>query len=88
MDEFRKYKSSGIPSDDLTRAVNRMLKAFGKFNDEELSNEITFQWGEKTTIAGAIQQNLFHVVGHFSQLRNWVGQAKRRRGRGTRDDIL
>jgi hypothetical protein len=88
MDEFSKYKASGIPSDDLTRAVNRMVNAFEKFNDEELNNEITFQWGEKTTVAGAIQQNLFHAIGHFSQLRNWVGIAKRRQGKGTREDIV
>lgn len=88
MDEFRKYKSFSNPSEDLTCAVNRMINAIEKFSDEELSNEMTFQWGEKTTIAGAIQQNLFHAVGHFSQLRNWVGMFKRRRGKGTRKDIV
>jgi hypothetical protein len=50
-----------------------MIEAIKDFNEEDLQKEMTFQWGTKTTIAGAIQQNLFHSVGHFSQIRNWVG---------------
>ncbi len=88
MDEVRKYVSIGIPSEDLTSAISRMINAFEKFNDKELSSELTFQWGEKTTIAKAIQQNLFHAAGHFSQLRNWTGISKRRQGKGTREDIV
>jgi hypothetical protein len=65
-----------------------MISAFEKFTDKELCNEMTFQWGEKTTIAKAIQQNLFHAVGHFSQLRNWAGISKRRQGKGTREDMV
>ncbi|MFX0209398.1 MAG: hypothetical protein ACFFDT_25665 [Candidatus Hodarchaeota archaeon] len=88
LDEFSKYVPIGVPSEDLTRAVSRMISAFEKFKDEELSKEMTFQWGEKTTIGKAIQQNLFHAVGHFSQLRNWAGISTRRQGKGTREDIV
>ena len=88
MDTFIKFTPLGNPSEDLTIAINHMTTAFEIFTDEELSNEITFQWGEKTTISGAIQQNLFHAVGHFSQLRNWIGIMKRRQEKGTRRDIL
>jgi len=80
MDEIIKYIPSGVPSNDLTRAINHMINAFDELDDEKLGNELTFQWEEKTTIAGVLQQCLFHAVGHFSQIRNWVGISKRNEG--------
>ncbi|MFX1563243.1 MAG: hypothetical protein ACFFDP_08040 [Promethearchaeota archaeon] len=68
-----RFSPSKDPLVDLDTAINQMIRAIQNFQDEELDNEFTFQWGEKTTISGAIMQNLFHAVGHFSQLRNWVG---------------
>ncbi|MHA2246358.1 MAG: hypothetical protein ACXADY_15565 [Candidatus Hodarchaeales archaeon] len=88
LDTFSKFIPTGNPSKDLIVAINHMITAFEKLTDEELSNGMTFQWGEKTTISGAIQQNLFHAVGHFSQLRNWIGIMKRTKGKSTRKDIL
>lgn len=74
------FKPSGDPREDLNRTINRMIHAIEDFQDEDLNTEFIFQWGEKTTVAGAIRQNLFHAVGHFSQLRNWAGLYKRNRG--------
>ena len=71
------YISQNNPTKDLNRAVDRMIMAIKDFSDINLSKEFTFQWGTKSTVAGAIQQNLFHAVGHFSQLRNWTGIYKR-----------
>ncbi len=65
------------PKKNLNRAINRMIKAIQNFSDEKLCEEMMFQWGVKTTIEGAIQQNLFHAIGHFSQLRNWIGLLQR-----------
>ncbi|MFX0095244.1 MAG: hypothetical protein ACFFBD_26150 [Candidatus Hodarchaeota archaeon] len=72
-----RFQPSSNPREDLSRAINRMIEAIKDFQDEDLSNEFQFQWGEQTTIAEAIRQNLFHAVGHFSQLRNWVGLSQR-----------
>lgn len=73
LNDSARFSASKSPLDDLNRAINRMLRAIRDFSDAELAEEFTFQWGERTTIEGAIRQNLFHAVGHFSQLRNWVG---------------
>lgn len=64
---------STSPVADLSQAIDRMISAIEDFSDERLAEEFTFQWGEETSVEGAIIQNLFHAVGHFSQLRNWVG---------------
>lgn len=74
-----RYKPSDNPIDDLNKSVDRMIHVIETFQDQHLDDEFTFQWGEKTTVAGAIRQNLFHAIGHFSQLRNWVGIYKRSR---------
>ncbi|MHA2233489.1 MAG: hypothetical protein ACXAB4_13485 [Candidatus Hodarchaeales archaeon] len=81
LEESTSYQPSGTFIDDLNSAVDRMIRAQATLSDNELSAEFTFQWGEKTTVAGAIQQNLFHAVGHFSQLRNWVGICSRSKAR-------
>lgn len=75
------YQPSGTTIDDLNSAVDRMIRAIATLSDNDLSAEFTFQWGEKATVVGAIQQNLFHAVGHFSQLRNWIGIYSRNKGR-------
>ncbi len=67
------YKTTNKPQNDWNQAINRMIKAIKDFQDEDLEKSFTFQWGEKTTIGGAIQQNLFHAIGHLAQLRNWYG---------------
>jgi uncharacterized damage-inducible protein DinB len=85
---FLKDSTRFIPTtssaDDFHRAIDRMTAAIQDFSDENLSSDFTFQWGEKTTIGGAIRQNLFHAIGHFSQIRNWVGVY--RRGESKRAD--
>ena len=73
------FKPSNNPISDLNQAIDRMKCAIENFQDPDLSHEFTFQWGEKTTISGAIRQNLFHAVGHFAQIRNWVGLYQRQR---------
>ncbi len=68
-----RFSPTNSTADDLYRAIDRMTSAIQDFSDEDLNSDFTFQWGERTTIGGAICQNLFHAVGHFSQIRNWVG---------------
>ncbi|UCE11731.1 MAG: hypothetical protein JSW61_07320 [Candidatus Thorarchaeota archaeon] len=58
-------------------SVDRMISAIQDFTDDDLSSEFIFQWGKKTTIGGAICQNLFHAVGHFTQMRNWAVVCRR-----------
>ncbi|MFX0124220.1 MAG: hypothetical protein ACFFAE_11330 [Candidatus Hodarchaeota archaeon] len=82
------FKSLKNPMEDLKRSIDRMMEAIRNFQDENLDDEHVFQWGQKTTIAGAIQQNLFHAVGHFSQLRNWVGICRRALGKKQTREIL
>lgn len=86
LDDKTPYVPSDDPRENLKRVVNRMINAFERYDNNDLSNEFTFQWGQRTTIAGAIQQNLFHAVGHFSQLRNWVGGHKRSQGKNRMGD--
>jgi hypothetical protein len=78
---FLNDKSSFVPSDnpaeDLNISIDRMISAIKNFTDAKLKESFTFQWGEKTTIEGAITQNLFHAVEHFSQLRHREGIHKR-----------
>ena len=82
------FHPSDSPAEDLNRVVERMTRAIANFSDTDLKAEFTFQWGHKTTVAGAIQQNLFHAVGHFSQLRNWVGIYSRTKGEPSDKSIL
>ncbi len=86
--DSKAYQPSDSPVEDLTRAVERMIRAIANFSDDDLKMEFTFQWGQKTTVAGAIRQNLFHAVGHFSQLRNWVGIYSRTKGEPSDKSIL
>ncbi len=74
-----RFTPSNDQKADLTKAINRMKQAIANFQDHDLTREFTFQWGEKTTIGGAILQNLFHTIGHFAQIRNWVGLYQRQR---------
>ncbi|MFX1541268.1 MAG: hypothetical protein ACFFBX_10850 [Promethearchaeota archaeon] len=76
MDSTR-FRPTQSHQKDLDRAINRMMEAIQAFSDKKLREPFTFQWGEQTTVEGAIQQNLFHAVGHFSQIRNWVGVNQR-----------
>lgn len=76
-----RFKPTESPLNDLNSSIDRMQSAIQDFSDNYLYTIFTFQWGEKTTIGGAIRQNLFHAFGHFSQLRNWVGVYKRSESR-------
>lgn len=77
------FTPSENPAADLNKAINRMVQAIKDFQDADLGRKFTFQWGEETTIGGAIRQNLFHAIGHFSQLRNWVGLRQRQGSKQT-----
>jgi hypothetical protein len=68
-----RFKSTQSHQEDLDQAINRMVGAIKDFSNQKLREHFRFQWGEQTTIERAIVQNLFHAVGHFSQIRNWVG---------------
>ena len=72
-----RFIPTGRPVEDFNKAIDRMISAIRDFSDGDHSSSFTFQWGEKTTIGGAIRQNLFHAVGHFSQIRNWAGVYRR-----------
>ena len=69
----RKFEKTGDHSTDLNACIDEMIYSLRKMVLEDLDTDMTFQWGEKTTYRKAIIQNLYHAVGHFSQLRNWVG---------------
>ena len=71
--EIQKFEKTGDQSADLNACIDEMINSIRKMAIEDLDTEMTFQWGEETTFRRAMVQNLFHVVGHFSQLRNWVG---------------
>lgn len=86
--DSKAFNPSDSPVEDLNHAIERMIRAIGDFSDDDLSKEFAFQWGQKTTVAGAIGQNLFHAVGHFSQLRNWVGIYRRAEGKLSDKNIL
>lgn len=86
--DSKAFHPSDSPVEDLNRAIERMTRAIANFSDTDLKAEFTFQWGQKTTVAGAIRQNLFHAVGHFSQLRNWVGICSRAKGEPSDKSIL
>jgi hypothetical protein len=88
LNDSTKFTPSKSPKADLDRAINRMIDAIREFSDKQLTTDFTFQWGEQTTVEGAIQQNLFHAVGHFSQLRNWIGISDRLRKRKTEKTYL
>ena len=88
LNDSTKFTPSRSSKDDLNQAINRMMDAIRDFSDEQLTADFTFQWGEQTTVEGAIQQNLFHAVGHFSQLRNWIGVSERFKKRETEKTYL
>ena len=77
LNDTKPFKASDNPIADLNKSINRMVVAIKDFTNEKISEDFVFQWGEKTTIRGAITQNLFHAVEHFSQLRHRVGIYKR-----------
>jgi hypothetical protein len=69
----QKFESTGDASQDLDLAVDQMLKALSSFDDKNLEETFRFPWGVDTTIEFAIQQDLFHALGHFSQIRERAG---------------
>jgi len=75
--DSKKYSPTNDPKHDLNCAIDRMMQAIQDFDNEKIEEEFAFQWGEKTTIKDAIKQNIFHVIGHFGQLRERVGILKR-----------
>ena len=77
LNDSKQFTVSDNPVEDLNKSINRMYEAIKDFTDEKLSEDFVFQWGEKTTIGGAIAQNIFHAVEHLSQLRHRVGIYKR-----------
>ena len=81
LNDSTRFSPSDDSQNDLNRAINRMIEAIKALQDDRLNDEFTFQWGEKTTVAGALRQNLFHAIGHFGQLRNWAGRFSRIKGK-------
>lgn len=77
LNDTKQFKASDNPIVDFNKSINRMIVAIKDFTDEKIGEDFVFQWGEKTTIGGAITQNLFHAAEHFSQLRHRVGIYKR-----------
>jgi uncharacterized damage-inducible protein DinB len=72
-----KYEPSTNPKLDLSQSIDRMIQAIQGFDKKDLNQELIFQWGDKTTVKGAIRQNIFHAVSHFGQLRERVGLLRR-----------
>jgi hypothetical protein len=75
--DLKKFISTDSPKNDLNKSINRMIEAIKDFNNEDLEKNLTFQWGEETTIKDAIKQNIFHAVSHFGQLKERVGFLRR-----------
>ena len=73
LNEIKRFESSYNHTQDLNLAVDRMIFAISKFDDSDLDKEFTFPWGVETAYAGAIQQSLFHAIGHFGQIRERAG---------------
>lgn len=73
LNEPELFEESNNPAQDLNQAVDRMISAISKLDDSDLDKEFTFPWGVETTYAGAIQQSLFHAIGHFGQIRERAG---------------
>ncbi len=71
--ETIKFQATDKHIDDLEKAVFRMIKAIRTLKDSHLNETFKFQWGEESTMEGAIQQNLYHAIGHFAQLRERSG---------------
>ncbi|MGC9779287.1 MAG: hypothetical protein HZR80_08605 [Candidatus Heimdallarchaeota archaeon] len=71
--ETIKFQATDKHIDDLEKAVFRMIKAIRTLTDSHLNETFKFQWGEESTMEGAIQQNLYHAIGHFAQLRERSG---------------
>ena len=77
LDDSTRFQPSDNPSHDLLMSIDRMVDAIIDFDDDDLERSFTFPWGEKTTVEGAICQNLFHAIAHFGQIRERAGVAKR-----------
>ena len=73
LNESERFEESNDSTQDLNQAVDRMIFAISKFDDSDLDKEFTFPWGVRATYAGAIQQSLFHAIGHFGQIRERAG---------------
>ncbi|MGY5874129.1 MAG: hypothetical protein RTU30_00145 [Candidatus Thorarchaeota archaeon] len=71
------FQSSGNSVTDIQSTVDRMKNGIEGLSNDSLSEPFTFPWGTETTIEGAIQQNLFHAIGHFAQLRERAGVYRR-----------
>ena len=73
LNESKRFEESNDSAQDLNQAVDRMILAISYLDDSDLEKEFTFPWGAETTYAGAIQQSLFHAIGHFGQIRERAG---------------
>ena len=47
--------------------------ALGELDDSILGDLFVFPWGVETDFETAIQQTLFHAIGHFAQIRERAG---------------
>ena len=79
-EDLKRFEGSNDPRNDLDRAIDRFIESIQAFTDDDLKQKIILQWGEEVTISQAIQQEIFHAIGHFAQLRNWIGISLRRKG--------
>lgn len=72
-EESNVFQKTDSLANDTDRAIDRMIRAIKDYSDEQLAERFVFPWGMETTISGAIEQILFHTVGHLAQLRERVG---------------
>ncbi|MHA2423561.1 MAG: hypothetical protein ACXAEF_02165 [Candidatus Thorarchaeota archaeon] len=68
-----KFQKTDSPIEDTNRSIDRIIRAIEHYTDEKLTESFVFPWCEETNFAGAIEQILFHTVGHLAQLRERVG---------------
>jgi uncharacterized damage-inducible protein DinB len=76
------FSPSQDPTADLADALSRVQRALQGLQEADLDGAFVLPWGQKATLGGALRQTLLHAVGHFAQLRNWVGIKQRARTQG------
>lgn len=72
-EESQSFQKTDSPMQDIEQSFDRIIRAIRDYSDEQLAERFVFPWGLETTISGAIEQILFHTIGHMAQLRERVG---------------
>jgi uncharacterized damage-inducible protein DinB len=72
-EDTQSFQKTDSHAEDIERSFDRIIRAIQDYSDEQLAERFVFPWCQETTLSGAIEQILFHTVGHLAQLRERVG---------------